>query len=403
MVRQAHHDRTLLSSLFLLILVNMIQQILPAYQKIYAQHFQYAQELSAADLTKADKEGLFNKAAWNKSGKNAFQGLPISKKFGGKNFSALETCCAFEALGKGSKDNGLNFSIGAHLLASVLPVYIHGNKKQQIEFLPSLVNGNKIAANAITEKNSGSDVFSMDGFAEKKGKDYIINCNKLYITNAPVADLFLVYVMTDKKKGFFGGVSAFLVPANAKGISVSKPKDKMGLRTTQMGFVNFTNVKVNASQLLGEEGAGASIFNESMVWERTVLSAMLIGQLERVFDKAVLFCKQKTISGKKLITLTNIAHTLAEVQTIIHAGKNLVYDAALSIDKNTRDRVAKSAMAKSFVSENGVESIKKLQPLYGGAGYLTETEIEREYRDMFASLIYSGTTAIQKNIIAGNL
>ena len=381
----------------------MINRLVPRYKEIHTYYLQLGKSVSNRDMVKADKENAFNKTAWSKAGKEKMQGLLVDKKSGGLNFSALETCAAMEGFAKGSNDNGLNFSIGAHLLASVFPISKYGSKSQQKEFLPSLTCGNKIAANAITEKKSGSDVFSMEGFAEKKGKDYIVNAEKLFVTNAPIANVFVVYVMTDRAKGFFGGVSAFIIPSKTKGIEVSLPKDKMGLRTCHMGFISFKGVKISESLRIGKEGAGAQIFNESMIWERTVLSAMTLGQLERVFETTVNFCKHRTINGKKLIQLPNVAHQLAEIKSTIHAAKNLVYDAAFSIDENKRDSLLKSSMAKLFVTENGVEAVRKMQLLYGGAGYLTETEIEREYRDMVSSLTYSGTSAIQKNIISGTL
>ncbi|MGZ3933197.1 MAG: acyl-CoA dehydrogenase family protein, partial [Bacteroidia bacterium] len=239
--------------------------------------------------------------------------------------------------------------------------------------------------------------------AVKKNGAYILSGQKLFVTNAPIAGAFIVYALTDRKKGFFGGVSAFVVDTTIKGVMVSPVKDKMGLRTAQMADVTFTNVKLTESDLLGREGAGAGIFNKSMQWERIVVSAMLCGQLERVLSESITFLKKRKAGHNRLFELQAVQHTLAEIKTAHAAGAQLVYAAASAIDAGDKQSMALSSMAKLFVSEQVVESIRKLQALHGGYGYLTSAGLEREYRDAFAALLYSGTSSIQKNIIAGTL
>lgn len=382
----------------------MISKILPSYNAIRSEYFELGKQLATVnEILKLDETSTFNREAWNKAGEQKLQGIPVCKDTGGRGFSCLETCAAFEGLGKGSLDNGLNFSIGAHLLACVMPLHFHATDEQKKKFLPKLSHGEWIMANAMTEHNSGSNAFAMEGVAVKKGTGYSITAEKKYITNAPHANLFLMYALTDKAKGFFGGVSAFIVPVGAGGLEISDTKKKMGLRTAQMAHVNFNEVKVTAEQMIGEIGAGSTIFNQSMIWERTVLAAMHLGQLERAFESALTFCQSRTLNGKAITGYENVSHVLADTKVMIAAGRNLVYDAALAVDERKRTALLKSSQAKLFVADKGVEQLKKIQLLYGASGYLAETHIEREYRDLYASLIYSGTTDIQRNIIVGLL
>ncbi|OJW81027.1 MAG: hypothetical protein BGO69_02900 [Bacteroidetes bacterium 46-16] len=381
----------------------MLNRVLPDYQEVRNAYYSFAmQHYEETDMVAADKNGYFDKDLWHKAAEVCLHGLPVAREYGGKAYSAMQTCAAFEGFAKGCRNNGLAFSIAAHAAASTIPLYRHGSETQKNELLPGLAQGKVICANAITEPNAGSDVYKMETVAMKEHEGYKINGHKCYITNAPVADHILLYCMTDKAKGFFGGVSAFLLPAATPGISTGDIKDKMGLKTVHMSEVWLKDVSATANDMLGKEGAGAMIFNESMVWEKAIMCAMNLGQLERVYEKTLSYCKKRMLNGKALISLTNIAHSLADVKVVINAARGLVYDAACAIDEHSKDALQKASVAKCFVTENAVKCIQKMQTMYGGAGYLAENEIEREYRDIYASLLYSGTADIQRNIIIGH-
>ncbi len=381
----------------------MISAILSDYKKLFDTYFEVGKSMPAYNGIDYDKKNFYDANLWDHLSKSGIHGLSCDESYGGKGFPALKCCAAFEGLANGCDNNGLLFSSAAHLLACALPLNMFGSDTQKKEYLNGIASGKIVAANAITEANAGSDVFNMSAFAERQGNKYIINGEKKFITNAPIANVFLVYVLTDKAKGFFGGVSAFLIKADTKGLKVSEVKDKMGLRTAQMANVTLTNVEVSEGDMLGKEGAGAQIFNVSMMWERTVMSAFLIGQLNRVLSNSISFFRTRKIGDKSLYDFQDTKNAVTEIKTALNAGRNLVYDAAYAIDNKSKDAMAKASIAKLFVSENVVNSIKRLQGLYGGYGYLTEASIEREYRDAYAALIYSGTSAIQKNIIAGAL
>jgi alkylation response protein AidB-like acyl-CoA dehydrogenase len=286
------------------------------------------------------------------------------------------------------------------MAACVSPLNLFGQTQQKEEVLPLLTSGKAIAANAITELSSGSDVFTMETTARKNGDHYIINGTKSYITNAPVADFVLLYAETGAGKGFFGGITAFILPLPMAGVTLSSEINKMGLRTCSMAHIYFNEAMVPVSARIGEEGSGAMIFNQSMVIERAIMAAINLGQLERVFKHTVSYCKTRKINGVPLRDLTNIAHQLADIAMHIESSKALVYTAAHAIDMNSKDAMVRSAMAKCYVSEHAVNGIKIMQEMHGAYGYTVAGDLEREYRDIFASGIYSGTNSIQKKIIA---
>jgi alkylation response protein AidB-like acyl-CoA dehydrogenase len=354
-----------------------------------------------------DRNNVFDRKLWNHlmKGLSGLIPSPSPKEKGA--YSALELVIAYEALNSTCINNGLIFSTIAHGVACVMPLAIYGTEAQKKKYLNKLASGKSIAANAITESTSGSDVFNMSTTAVKKGNSYILNGEKKYITNAPICNYILVYVLTDKTKGFFGGVSCFLVDSKTKGIKISKAKDKMGLRTAQMGDITFKNVRVNEDCMIGKPGAGAQIFNHSMLWERVAVSAMLCGQLQRVLKDTIAYAKKRKISTAGsgtgfLADIPLVKQQLEDTGAIVNDIKDLIFDAAYTLDTEPKATMAKCSQAKLFASENTVNCIKQLQELYGAKGYLSETGIEREYRDAFASLIYSGTSAVQRNII-GNL
>ena len=381
----------------------MISGILKNYKTIYNSFYDIGKSFSSKDMIDQDKNNLFDRSLWNHLSKNGLHGLVAESEFGGKDFSVLKACLAYEALAYGCENNGVIFSSIAHMSSCVSTLNVFGDEDQKSKYLKKMASGQWISSSAISEYNAGSDVYNMSTFAVKKGDIYTINGEKRYITNSPVADIFIVYALTDKNKGFFGGVSCFIVKADAKEIKVSKPKDKMGIRTTPMADIKLTNLEVSDIDMIGKQGEGAHIFNSGAVLERVMVSAFLTGQLDRLLDKTVLYSKKRKLNNKNLFEYQNIQHTLADIKTILNAGKNLVYDAAFSIDSKAKNASTKASIAKLFVSEQVVNAIKQLQQVYGAYGYLTDAGIEREYRDCCASLLYSGTSAIHRNIISADL
>src|SRR5271167_3972119 len=221
-----------------------------------------SQELNH-DLKQREHVGEFPLDAWRSCARFGIQGLPIPKEFGGSEADILTTVLAMEGLGYGCRDNGLIFSLNAQMWSIELPLLKFGTPAQKRAYLPGLVSGDLIGIHAMTEAGSGSDAFSMRTRAERHGDHYVLNGYKLYITNAPIADVIIVFATVKPGSGL-SGACAFLVEKGTPGFTVSRSFDKMGLRTSPMGEIILTDCEVPAENLLGKEGAGMTIFNSSM-------------------------------------------------------------------------------------------------------------------------------------------
>lgn len=231
------------------------------------------------DVSERDRQHYFDRSLWSKLGELKLPGLCIPEEYGGKGYDPLTTVLAFEALGEGCEDGGLCFAISAHLFACCIPILFHGSEEQKNAYLPKLSNGTWIAGNAMTESNSGSDAYNLSTSATKSGGHYVLNGKKTFVSNGPVADVVVTYASTNAEKGFFGGITSFFLERGRDGFEMSKAIEKMGTRTCLTGEATFSNLKVNESALLGKEGGGGMIFNQSMEWERICLGAVHLGTM----------------------------------------------------------------------------------------------------------------------------
>src|SRR4030095_15865246 len=250
------------------------RELLDAVGRFASQQLNYA-------VIENDRESVFNHDAWQKCGTFGIQVLPVPTACGGLGLDPLTTVAALERLGYACKDNGLLFSINAHLWTAVTPLVYNGSEAQKKKYLPGLCNGTLIGGNAMSEPNSGSDAFSLATTAIKKGSKYILNGSKIFVTNGPVADLLVVFATLDKARGA-NGVSAFLVEKDSPGMNVARKLEKMGVRTSPMAEVFFTDCEVPEENLLGKEGAGASQFTWAMTWERGCILASAVGSMQRL-------------------------------------------------------------------------------------------------------------------------
>lgn len=325
----------------------------------------------------------------------------VPLEFGGLGESALGCALMFEELGFQSSDGGMNFALAAHMLACVLPIWRFGTDEQKRKYLPGLINGSIIAANAITEKSSGSDAFSLAGKAEPLEDGYRLKSHKTYVSNGPVAELLVVYVTTEDKKGFLGGSSCFLLDKNHHSWNSGPVEHKLGLKTCAMSMIEL-DLEVDRSFMLGREGRGGQIFHESMMWERALLPALYIGTLERLMKKVISFSKQRVSGGQSISKYQAISHKIVDIVTKLNASRMMIHDAARALDSGI-DCTRKTSMAKVFVSEFYREAMNDIMQIMGGEAYRGHNEFERHLRDSVAATLYSGTSEIQRNIIAGTL
>ncbi|MBV9207167.1 MAG: acyl-CoA dehydrogenase family protein [Actinobacteria bacterium] len=350
------------------------------------------------DLVKHDASGEFPLEAWQACARFGIQGLPVPAELGGSGSDILTTVLVMEALGYGCQDNGLIFSLNAQMWSIELPLVKFGTPAQQQEYLPGLVSGDLIGVHAMTEPDSGSDAFSMRTRAERVGDDYLLNGTKLYITNAPVADVVLVFA-SHPGRPRQAGISAFLVDKGTPGFTVSRSLEKMGLRTSPMGEVVLADCLVPAGKRLGPEGAGTAIFNSSMGWERSCILASALGAMQRQLETCVSYARARKQFGQAIGKFQSVADKVADMYLRLEAARLLVYQAAWLAEQGKR-AVAQAAAAKLFTSEAWVQSSLDAIQIHGAYGYMKEAGIERDLRDAVAGTIYSGTSEIQRVILS---
>jgi alkylation response protein AidB-like acyl-CoA dehydrogenase len=358
------------------------------------------------DLEARDREACFPRACWTQCAEFGLLGLPIPAAYGGQGQDLVTTTIAMEALGHGCRDNGLVFSLNAQMWAVQMPILHFGSEAQKREWLPRLVSGRAIGAHAITEPGAGSDVFALSSRAERvpasggAAPGYRINGAKTFSTNAPVADLALAFAYLDRgDEGKAKALTAFLVPRDTPGVRFSKPIEKMGLRTSPMGEVVFEDCVVPESARLGPEGAGMAIFNSAMEWERACIFAAHLGAMERLLEDCVDYARQRRQFGQPIAKFESVADRIADMKVAIEAGRFLLYRVGW-LKQQGKSAVLEAAMAKLFVSETHVRAALDALQIYGGYGYMKEYPIERELRDALSGTLYSGTSEMQRKIIA---
>jgi alkylation response protein AidB-like acyl-CoA dehydrogenase len=349
-------------------------------------------------LPERDRRGSFDRALWARCAEFGIQGLPIPPELGGSGQSLTSTLLAMEALGYACKDNGLVFSLNAQMWAVELPLLHFGTEAQQRRWLPRLCAGELIAAHAMTEPGSGSDAMALATRAVRDGDDYVLTGTKTFATNAPVADLVLAFA-TVNPAARLAGVTAFLVERGTRGLTLSDPIPKMGLRTSPMGEVILEECRVPATQRLGAEGAGMGIFSAAMEWERACIFAAHLGAMERLLEETIAYAKARKQFGQAIGKFAPVADAIVDAKVAIEAGRLLLYRVGARKDAG-KDAVLDAAMAKLFVSEAHVAQAMSALRVHGGDGYTTEFGIERELRDAIPGTIYSGTSEMQRKIIA---
>ena len=350
------------------------------------------------DLVKREEVGEFPQEAWRACARFGIQGLPIPAELGGSGSDVLTTALIMEALGYGCHDNGLIFSLNAQMWSVELPLVTFGTPAQQRTYLPGLMSGDIIGGHAMTEPDSGSDAFSMRTRAERKGDHYLLNGTKRYVTNAPVAGVLLVYASDPGRPGF-GGLSAFLIDARTPGLAVSGCLDKMGLRTSPMGEIALTDCLVPAGNRLGPEGAGMAMFNSSMEWERSCILAGAAGAMRRQLEACVEYARAREQFGQPIGNFQGVAGKLADMHVRLAAARMLIYRVAW-LKQQGRSVPKEASAAKLFTSEAWVRSSQDAIQIHGAYGYMKEAGIERDLRDAVAGTIYSGTSEIQRVVLA---
>jgi alkylation response protein AidB-like acyl-CoA dehydrogenase len=359
---------------------------------------EWAERSLNGDLEARDRARTFNRDGWRGAARMGLARLVVPARYGGAELDPVSAMAALEALGQGCRDNGFNFALNAHLWGCVHPIAAFGTEEQKHAYLPRLAGGDWIGALAASERGAGSDISSLQTRAAKRDDAYVLAGEKVLITNAPVADLFVVLATVDPQRGAFG-LTAFIVERGTPGLRVGEHSDKMGLSTAQMGDVTFDECSVSAANRLGPEGGGLAIFNHIMEWERGFIMSVAVGAMERQLEACLAYARERHQFGKSIAQFQSVADRLVEMRMRWETSRLLLYRFAW-LKREGRAAVAEAAMTKLAVSEAWVRSSEDAMRIHGGYGYLTQTGVERELRDALGSLYYSGTAEMQRQIVA---
>ncbi len=347
-----------------------------------------------------DKNHEYPTKIWQKAGELGFIGMHFDEKYSGQDMGVFENILVAEEFCR--KDS----TVGACLiLASFASECLLRFASDEIKekFLPKVAEGEMLSAGAFTEPNHGSDITSMDTTAVKDGDDWVINGSKTFITNGGMAGFYSVLCQTDPDaKPSYRGISMILVEADREGITTADVGDKMGIRMMATAEVNFDNVRVPQSNLIGEEGKGFYQVLEFFDESRILIAAQALGTAQGALDRALDYVKQREQFGRKIAQFQVTQHKLADMATKIELARLMTYKAAWNYDQGRIDPKLTS-MAKMFAARTAVEVADEAIQLLGGYGYMAEYEVERFYRDAKITELYEGTKEIQKNTIASYL
>jgi alkylation response protein AidB-like acyl-CoA dehydrogenase len=338
---------------------------------------------------------------WRRCGDAGLLGLSIPEQYGGRGLDALTTARAVEAFGRGCEDMGLVFSAAAHLFACSMPVVEYASAASKEHWLPGLCSGELIGANAITEKNAGSDIFALKTKAVRDGDAYVLTGSKSYVSNGPVADLFVLYAATNPSHGYLG-ITGFLIEKNTPGLCVGEPFAKMGLTSTPACQIELNECRVPLSNRLGLEGQGALIFKRSMQWERACLFASYVGQMERQLEQVIAYARERRQFGTAIGKKQAIAHRIADMKMRLESARLLLYRACWLLAQG-QDSLLATALSKLAISEAAVQGGLDAIHIHGSTGIACDAGIERMLRDAIPGTIFSGTSEIQRDIIASEL
>ena len=323
-------------------------------------------------------------------------GLPIPEEYGGSGIDQIGYVLAVEELSKVCATTGIILS--AHTSLCCWPIMTFGTEAQKEKYLKPLASGQKLGAFALTEPSAGTDASMQKSTAVLEGDHYVLNGNKVFITNAGAADVFIVFAMTDKSKGNHG-ISAFIVEKDFPGFSTGKHEKKMGIRGSSTCDLVFEDCVVPKENLLGKEGEGFKIAMKTLDGGRIGIASQALGLAEGAINEAVKYTKERIQFGRRLSQFQNTQFQLADMHTRTQAAQYLVYAAACK-KQNHEDYSMDAAMAKLFAAETASDVTRRAVQLFGGYGYTREYPVERMMRDAKITEIYEGTSEVQRMVVA---
>ena len=377
----------------------MLFQTTQAHEELRAKVRAFAEEEIKPIAFMLDQQNEFPDEAIRKLGEMGLMGIPFPAEYGGAGLDALSYAIAVEELAR--VDGGAGVILSAHVSLGSWPIFAYGTEEQKRKYLVPLAKGEKIGAFGLTEPNAGSDAGGTETTAVLKGDHYVLNGGKIFITNAPKADTYVVFAVTTPDIGT-RGISAFIVEKGRKGFYFGDHYDKMGIRSSSTAELIFDNVEVPRENLLGKEGDGFKIAMSTLDGGRIGIAAQALGIAQGAYDAAVAYSKERIQFGKPIGFQQAISFKIADMATKLRCARFLVYSAA-ELKEAHAPYGMESAMAKMYASDIALEVTNDALQIHGGAGFMKGMEVERAYRDAKITTIYEGTNEIQRVVIASHI
>ncbi len=377
----------------------MLFQTTPEQEELRAKIRAFAEEEIKPIAFSLDQENRFPDEAVKKLGEMGLMGIPYPKEYGGAGLDINSYAIAVEELSR--VDGGSGVILSAHVSLGSFPIFAFGNEAQKQKYLVPLAKGEKIGAFGLTEPNAGSDAGGTETTAFDKGDYYLLNGGKIFITNAPKADTYVVFAVTTPDIGT-RGISAFIVEKGWDGFEFGDHYDKMGIRSSTTAELIFNDVKVPKENLLGKEGDGFKIAMATLDGGRIGIAAQALGIAQGAFEQALDYAKERIQFGKPIAAQQGISFKLADMATKLRCARFLVYSAA-ELKEHHDPYAMEAAMAKMYASDIALEVTNSALQIFGGTGFLKGMDVERMYRDAKITTIYEGTNEIQRVVIAANL
>ncbi|MEU5862749.1 MULTISPECIES: acyl-CoA dehydrogenase family protein [unclassified Nonomuraea] len=346
----------------------------------------------------ADRAAGLPAEKWEQVRASGLLRLPFAPEWGGRGLDLLSTMYVLEGLGEGCRDGGLCFSLCTQIVSAGIPLQRFGSPELKARHLPGICDGTTITAHAITDPGGGSDVLGMGMTAKQDGDDWILDGDKVLVTNGPVADLFVVYAVTDRDLGPFG-LTAFLVEKDTPGLLTGPDVPKMGLRTSPLGELTFRDCRVPAGNVVGRPGMGFTVLEHVMRWEILCSFIVQVGAMRHRLDRCVEHASRRRQFGRPIGSFQLVAGRIVDMKIDVETARRWLYDAARGFVAG-RDVATDVAIAKVVASEANVRSALAAIQIFGGSGYLTGTGLEKDLRDAVGGTIYSGTSEMQRIRIA---
>lgn len=377
----------------------MLFQTTRGQEALRAQIRQFAEEEIRPQAFLMDQNNEFPEEAIRKLGERGWMGLPYPAEYGGAGLDVMSYAIAVEELAR--VDGGAGVILSAHVSLGSWPIFAFGTEEQKRKYLVPLAKGEKIGAFGLTEPNAGSDAGGTETTAIDKGDHWLLNGGKIFITNAPKADTYVVFAVTTPDIGT-RGISAFIVEKGWKGFTFGDHYDKMGIRSSATAELIFNNVRVPKENMLGKEGEGFKIAMATLDGGRIGIAAQALGIAQGAFEHALAYAKERVQFGKPIGAQQIISFKLADMATKLRCARYLIYSAA-ELKEQHQPYGMESAMAKMYASDIALEVTNDALQIFGGSGFLKGMDVERAYRDAKITTIYEGTNEIQRVVIASHL